>query len=158
MLPSPSLGAPLLSASLSPALGPWGIPDELALEVVVFAGDNFLAVVVAGFELVLGAEVVVAAGEFLVEEDELLPHPAAITAATASAANGSPRASLNLLIMTNLCCLSCGLAGIVKNMTLHAREPSLSIRVVPIRASMASCAHRNDPSALGLDLLHWAGI
>ena len=124
-----------MSASRSPALGPWGIPDELALddfELVVFAADDFLAVVVAAGELFVGAEVVVAAGELLVEEeDELLPHPAAITAATASAANGSPRVSLNLLIMTNLCCLSCGLAGIVKNMTLHSREPSHSIRGAP---------------------------
>jgi hypothetical protein len=32
MLPSPSLGAPLLSLSMSPALGPWGIPLELEFE------------------------------------------------------------------------------------------------------------------------------
>jgi hypothetical protein len=102
MLPSPSLGAPLLSASMSPALGPCGIPDELELddfEVVVAAGADFFGVelVVAGAgELVVGG----AAGVLLVEEDdELLPHPAAMTAATASARNGSPRATLDLLII-----------------------------------------------------------
>jgi hypothetical protein len=33
MLPSPSLGPPLLSASASPALGPCGIPLELEAEL-----------------------------------------------------------------------------------------------------------------------------
>ena len=32
MLPSPSLGPPLLSASPSPALGPWGMPFELEVD------------------------------------------------------------------------------------------------------------------------------
>jgi hypothetical protein len=33
MLPSPSLGPPLLSASASPAFGPCGIPLELEAEL-----------------------------------------------------------------------------------------------------------------------------
>ena len=62
------------------------MPDELELdEVLVFAGAGLLAVLVfagAG-ELFVGAEVVAAGDEPLVDvEDELLPQPAAITAAT----------------------------------------------------------------------------
>jgi hypothetical protein len=114
MLPSPSLGAPLLSLSMSPALGPCGIPDELELEdFEVVAGADCLGVVVvvAGAGgLLAGVELVgAAAGALLVEEDdELLPQPAAMTAATASARNGSPLAKLNLLIIAkpllSLCC------------------------------------------------------
>jgi hypothetical protein len=96
---------------MSPALGPCGIPDELALddfEVVVAAGADFFGVelVFAGAgELFAGVEPVAgAAGVLLVEEeDELLPQPAAMLAATANARNGTPRAILDLLIMTNLC-------------------------------------------------------
>jgi hypothetical protein len=58
--------------------------------------------------VVVGALVAVAAGVLLVlEEEELLPQPAAMTAATASATNGTPRTNLDLLIMRNLCRLSC---------------------------------------------------
>jgi hypothetical protein len=92
---------------MSPALGPWGIPDELdGFEVVVLAG---VELVFAGAgAVVVGALVVVAAGVLLVlEEEELLPQPAAMTAATASATNGTPRTNLDLLIMRNLCRLSC---------------------------------------------------
>jgi hypothetical protein len=56
MLPSPSLGAPWLSGSLSPTL-PWGIPDELGFVVVVvveWVGGGAECVVVGG-----GAECVV---------------------------------------------------------------------------------------------------
>jgi hypothetical protein len=41
MLPSPSLAPPWLSLSLSPAFGPWGIPEELEPELVdVAAGAD----------------------------------------------------------------------------------------------------------------------
>lgn len=51
MLPSPSLGPPLLSLSLSPAFGPCGIPLEL--DVDVFAGVDvaWVAPVLEGLEL-----------------------------------------------------------------------------------------------------------
>jgi Protein of unknown function (DUF4242) len=118
MLPSPSLGPPLLSASLSPAPGPWGIPLELELDAldpddfdVVAAGDE-LFVGVGGFVGV--AVLVTAAGELLFAcEEELpeLPQPAAITPAAASASKGNLRASLNLLNMVNLClCRESGMA------------------------------------------------
>jgi hypothetical protein len=104
----------LLSESLSPAPGPWGIPFELELDAleldgfdVVFAAAGELWVVVgaAGALFVGVAVLVAAAGELFVEEEEEpeLPQPAAMTAATASATSGSPRATLNLLIMANLC-------------------------------------------------------
>ena len=104
MLPSPSLGPPLLSASPSPAPGPWGIPLELEVDALEL--DDF-DLVAAEDELFVGVAVVVtAAGALLFAcEEELpeLPQPAAITPATASASKGNPRASLNLLIMVDLC-------------------------------------------------------
>jgi hypothetical protein len=98
-------------------LGPWGIPLELELDALEL--DDFGLVVAAGGELFVGVAVfagaavlVTAAGELFVEEEEEaeLPHPAAMTPATATATNGSPRTSLNLLIMVNLClCRELGL-------------------------------------------------
>jgi hypothetical protein len=103
MLPSPSLGPPLLSASPSPAPGPWGIPLELALDAL--EPDDFDGFAAGGELFVVVAVLVTAAGELLFAcEEELpeLPQPAAITPATASASRGNPRAGLNLLIMVNL--------------------------------------------------------
>jgi hypothetical protein len=130
MLPSPSLGAPLLSASMSPAFGPCGIPLELDdFEVVAGADCLGVEVVVAGAGVLLaGAEVVgAAAGVLLVDdEDELLPQPAAMTAATARARNGSPRAKLDLLIIATPLLSFVLLVGTVtwKGMTPHADETS----------------------------------
>ncbi len=112
----------MLSASLSPALGPCGIP----LEPDALEPDDFDLVVVAGCELFEGVAVfageavlVTAAGELFVEEEEELPElpqPAAMTPATARATNGSPRASVNLLIMANLClCRESGLQEALLN-------------------------------------------
>jgi hypothetical protein len=142
MLPSPSLGPPLLSASMSPAPGPCGIPDELELDEL--EPDDFEVVVAGAGVLLAGAELVDAgAGELLVdEEDELLPQPAAMAAAAASARNGSPRPSWNLLIMTNLCCLFMLLGSSVyseRHDAGHERTFPLT-RCVPGPASIASRA------------------
>jgi hypothetical protein len=83
MLPSPSLGPPLLSASRSPAVGPWGIPDEL---------DD-----VAEDDEEAGAADVV---ELFDDEDEPPPHPAAASARTTSATHGSRRSKLDLVLMS----------------------------------------------------------
>jgi len=124
----------LLSGSLSPALGPCGIPLELeldalepaALDLVVVAGGE-LFVVVAVFA---GEAVLVTAGELFVEEEEELPElpqPAAMTPATTRATIGSPRASLNLLNMANLVSVV-NLVGrklCLMSVTLYAGQPSL---------------------------------
>ncbi len=98
MLPSPSLGPPWLSASPSPAFGPWGIPEELelALGALDFEVDE------------LGVEVVVAAGvdeeDDFVEEEEPPPQPAAnsASASTSSAAHARRREDLRCLVMFDL--------------------------------------------------------
>jgi hypothetical protein len=86
----------LLSASPSPAPGPWGIPlDDFEALGELFGGvDGFAGAAV----LVTAAGGLVFAGEE-VELPEELPHPAAMTPVAASASRGSPRAGLNLLIM-----------------------------------------------------------
>jgi hypothetical protein len=114
---------------MSPARGPCGIPDELEpddFEVVVGVDFFGVEVVAAAAGVLLAVVVDVGAGVLLLEEDDaLLPQPAAMTPATANARKGTPRATLDLLIMTNLCCLSCWLVGtaIRKDMTLHTGEP-----------------------------------
>jgi hypothetical protein len=72
MLPSPSLGPPLLSESRSPAVGPCGMPDAPALL------ECDPAAVVDVVELLLAA----LGGE---DEDDPPPQPAASSASTASA-------------------------------------------------------------------------
>jgi hypothetical protein len=76
MLPSPSLAPPRLSLSLSPALAPWGIPEELEL-VDVAAGAEEL-------------------DDF---EEEPPPHPATASAATTSAIPNHRRAVSQLSVM-----------------------------------------------------------
>ena len=113
----------MLSGSLSPALGPCGIPLEL---FVVAGRELFVVVGVFAGEAVL----VTTAGELFVEEEEELPElpqPAAMTPATTRATNGSPRASLNLLNMANLVS-DVNLVGrklCLMSVTLHAGQPSL---------------------------------
>jgi hypothetical protein len=80
MLPSPSLAPPLLSLSLSPAFGPWGIPEELAL-------DPELVDVAAGAEAL----------DF--DEEEPPPQPATAIAATTSASPNHRRAFSQLSVM-----------------------------------------------------------
>src|SRR5690349_16514346 len=77
MLPSLSLGPPELSASWSPAFGPWGMPflvapDELPDEPLVF----------------------VAAGAELAEDPEELEPHAATARATSTSARGASRRTL----------------------------------------------------------------
>jgi hypothetical protein len=79
MLPSPSLAPPLLSLSLSPALGPWGIPEELEPELVDDAA---------------GADEL---DDF--EEEEPPPQPAAPSAAATSATPNHRRAVSKLSVM-----------------------------------------------------------
>ena len=78
MLPSPSLAPPWLSLSLSPALAPWGIPEELEPELVDEA---------AGAEL------------DDLEEEEPPPQPAAPIAATTSATPNHRRAVSKLSVI-----------------------------------------------------------
>ena len=78
MLPSPSLAPPWLSLSLSPALAPWGIPEELELELV---------------DVAAGAD---ALDDF---EEEPPPQPAATSAATTSATPSPRRAVSKLSVM-----------------------------------------------------------
>jgi hypothetical protein len=78
MLPSPSLGPPWLSLSLSPALAPWGIPEELEPELV---------------DVAAGAE------ELDDFEEEPPPQPAAASAATTSATPNQRRAVSQLSVM-----------------------------------------------------------
>jgi hypothetical protein len=82
MLPSPSLGPPWLSLSLSPAPLPCGIPEELdpALELVDEAagGDEALD---------------------LLDEDEPPPQPATARAATARAKPNHRLAVTELMFM-----------------------------------------------------------
>ncbi len=139
---------------MSPALGPCGIPEELELddfEVVVAGADCFgVEVAVAAGVLLAGVELVgAAAGVLLVEEeDELLPQPAAMTAATASARNGSPRANLDLWIITTPLLSFMLLVGTVtrKEMTLHTDEPSpLTPPVRPVLRPKPR-AHCNEPT------------
>src|ERR1700747_1012446 len=80
MLPSPSLGPPELSLSLSPAFGPCGIPFELEPELV---------------------DVVAGAAEELVdlEDDEPPPQPATAIAATAISAAIHRRAVAGVLVI-----------------------------------------------------------
>jgi hypothetical protein len=82
MLPSPSLGPPWLSLSLSPAFGPCGIPEEAELEPA-------LVDVAAG-----GAEEL---DDF--EDEEPPPHPATAIAATASASPNHRRVVSQLIVM-----------------------------------------------------------
>jgi hypothetical protein len=82
-LPSPSLGPPWLSLSLSPAFGPCGIPEELepALELElddVAAGADELDVF---------------------DDEEPPPHPAAAIAATTSASPNHRRVVSQLSFM-----------------------------------------------------------
>jgi hypothetical protein len=127
-----------LSASLSPAVRPWGIPDELEPDEL----DDFEAEVAAGGELLAGAEVVVAAGAlFVTEELELLPQLAATMAATASTTHGSPRIRPNLLIMTNLCSLSaCVVGSITYRQDAAHRRTFPATELAHIHARVASCA------------------
>lgn len=82
MLPSPSLGPPWLSASLSPAFAPCGMPDEAELPepepVDEAAGGDAL-------------------DDF--EEDEPPPHPATARAATVSANPNHRRAVIQLMFI-----------------------------------------------------------
>jgi hypothetical protein len=91
MCPSPSLGAPWLSLSASPAVGPCGIPDELELD----EPDE-------PDELEEPPEPdVVAAGALELEEwdeDELLPQPAAMIASNVSATAAERREVVNVVM------------------------------------------------------------
>jgi hypothetical protein len=87
MFPSPSLGAPLLSLSLSPALGPCGMPFELELDEPDELDDPELDVVVAG-EPELDE----------CDEEELLPQPAAMIASTVSASAAGRREIVNVVM------------------------------------------------------------
>jgi hypothetical protein len=85
MCPSPSLGAPWLSLSASPAFGPCGIPDELELDEPDEPDEPD----------------VVAAGALEFEEcdeDELLPQPAAMIASTVSAIAAGRREIVNVVM------------------------------------------------------------
>lgn len=82
MLPSPSLGPPWLSLSLSPAFGPCGIPEELEPEPV-------LVDVAAGGEEALD----------VFEDEEPPPQPATASAATASASPNHRRVVSQLIVM-----------------------------------------------------------
>ena len=79
MFPSPSLTPPWLSLSLSPALAPWGIPEELEPEL-----DDVAA----------GAEEL---DDF--DEEEPPPQPATASAATTSAIPNHRRAVIPLSVM-----------------------------------------------------------
>src|SRR5947209_17420657 len=86
MLPSPSLGPPLLSASRSPAVGPCGMLDELD---ELDAEDA-------------GAEDDEAGAELVDEDDEPPPQPAAAKAAITSPPPASRRSKLILVLMSSL--------------------------------------------------------
>jgi hypothetical protein len=88
MLPSPSLGPPLLSASRSPAVGPWGIPEEPdELDADDPEEDDEDAGAAELLELVEDA-------------DEPPPQPAAASARIASATHGNRRSKLDLVLMS----------------------------------------------------------
>src|SRR5450755_999218 len=76
MLPSPSLGPPLLSLSRSPAVGPWGIPDDAAAGVEVFAGVDVVAAEVVAGEPPYGRGAAEAAPPVEDVEEPELPHAA----------------------------------------------------------------------------------
>jgi hypothetical protein len=101
MLPSPSLGPPLLSESLSPALAPCGMPEAAPPddELVEVAGGVLAA------ELVLVDEL--AGGELAVDELELPPpHPAtanAITPAASSEVNPKRKFLVRVLMSILIC-------------------------------------------------------
>jgi hypothetical protein len=80
-LPSPSLGPPWLSLSLSPAFGPCGIPEELEPEAAP------VDVVAAGAE---------ALDDF---EEEPPPQPATAIAAAASASASHLRVVSQLIVI-----------------------------------------------------------
>jgi hypothetical protein len=94
MLPSPSLGPPLLSASRSPAFGPCGIPDEL-VELDADDADD------AGAEDDeaddAGAADDDAGAELVAEDEEPPPQPAAASATTRRPAQASRRSRLVLM-------------------------------------------------------------
>jgi hypothetical protein len=101
MLPSPSLGPPLLSGSLSPAFAPCGMPEEAPPddELVDVAGGLLEVVELAVEEL--------AGGELAVDELELPPpHPATANAIT-PAARSEDRAKRKFLIRVLMSILSC---------------------------------------------------
>jgi hypothetical protein len=77
MLPSPSLGPPWLSLSLSPAFAPWGIPEELEL-----------------VDVAAGAE------ELDDLEEEPPPQPATASAAATSATPNHRRAVSKLSVIS----------------------------------------------------------
>jgi hypothetical protein len=84
MLPSPSLGPPWLSLSLSPAFGPCGIPEELE----------------PALELELDDDAAGAADELDdFDDEEPPPHPAAATAATTSVSPNHRRVVSQLIFM-----------------------------------------------------------
>jgi hypothetical protein len=91
--PSPSLAAPLLSASPSPAFGPWGIPffvlelEELGAGVEVVAGGDEDDVAGVLDEDVAG-----------LLDEEPPPQPAAASPRTTSASAGNSRRFDRLLI------------------------------------------------------------
>jgi hypothetical protein len=80
MLPSPSLGPPLLSASRSPAVGPCGIPDDAPLDD---ADEDAEEAGAAADED--------APEEDFEDEDEPPPHPAAAKASATRTTAGSRR-------------------------------------------------------------------
>src|SRR5947207_661002 len=107
MLPSPSLAPPWLSLSASPALGPWGMPEELELPAL--------------------DPVDVAAGALEdFDEDEPPPQPATPIAARTRASAIHRRAVIQVMFMV---CLSTYMDGYDRTF-LPAVSP---LRPVPIR-------------------------
>jgi hypothetical protein len=84
MLPSPSLGPPWLSLSLSPAFGPCGIPEELEPALELELDDD-------------GAGAADELDDF--DEEEPPPHPAAAIAATTSVSPNHRRVVSQLIFM-----------------------------------------------------------
>ncbi len=84
-----------MSESRSPAVGPWGIPDELGADVEL-AGAEVVDVELAGVELAAGAD-----DEELVDdaEPELEPQPATSRAIATSAALSSCRTDKDLVLL-----------------------------------------------------------
>lgn len=83
MLPSPSLGPPRLSLSLSPAFGPCGIPPELEDEPVEVADEA-------------GAE-----DEDFEADEPPPPQPATAMAATTSASPSQRRREIKLMAISS---------------------------------------------------------